>query len=151
MFYSFHICAGDSNNVKDSCQGDSGGPLMVAENGRWIFHLKYVVVLSLHLYRIDRSTSQTIIRSPQQRVWPWQQCQCPGWWRPGQWRRRPAAEAAADCGPRPARHQCSAQQPRQWSWPRPDPAPSSLSTSAWPPTLTTRRWVPVMSRYYLVG
>ena len=34
--FSFHICAGDSNNGKDSCQGDSGGPLMVAENGRCI-------------------------------------------------------------------------------------------------------------------
>ena len=32
--FSFHICAGDSNNIKDSCQGDSGGPLMVLENGK---------------------------------------------------------------------------------------------------------------------
>merc|ERR1712241_1098380 len=31
---SFHICASDSNNERDSCQGDSGGPLMLAENGR---------------------------------------------------------------------------------------------------------------------
>ena len=33
-YFSFHVCAGDSNNVKDSCQGDSGGPLMVSENGK---------------------------------------------------------------------------------------------------------------------
>ena len=32
--FSFHICASDSNNAKDSCQGDSGGPLMISENGR---------------------------------------------------------------------------------------------------------------------
>ena len=39
--FSFHICAGDSNNEKDSCQGDSGGPLMVAENnGRYIVNIQ---------------------------------------------------------------------------------------------------------------
>ena len=32
--FSFHICAGDSINGKDSCQGDSGGPLMVSEDGK---------------------------------------------------------------------------------------------------------------------
>lgn len=29
------ICAGDTENRKDSCQGDSGGPLMKNINGHW--------------------------------------------------------------------------------------------------------------------
>ena len=46
-FFRFHICAGDSNNVKDSCQGDSGGPLMVAENGRLIV-IRYSIFLTIY-------------------------------------------------------------------------------------------------------
>ena len=48
---SFHICADDSDNGKDSCQGDSGGPLMIAENGRYLLKLCELIGRSIVKFR----------------------------------------------------------------------------------------------------
>ena len=56
VIFSFHICAGDSANSKDSCQGDSGGPLIVSENNRYKAHIQNMTACNNDTLNITYNT-----------------------------------------------------------------------------------------------